>query len=91
MDKNYTYGQKDNTDNWNFVHDNSYDISKFFIFTCFYLLPCGICMRTNQPCPKHSGSTWTGPTWSNQGFKFTVTNTLNGDTANYTTGELKND
>ena len=93
MDNNYTYGPKTNTDDFVFDNNNSVDWNKYFNFTCFYLLPCGLCMRTNQQCPKHSGPTWTGPIWTNQGSssKFTVTNTLNGDTANYTTGELKND
>lgn len=71
----------------------SYDWSKDFNFGCWYLLPCGLCMKTDKPCPKH-GSTWNGPTWDGRpiiwtNYKSTPnTNTIN---TNYTTGELKND
>lgn len=36
-----------------------YDFNQNFNFnSCWYLLPCGLCMKTDKPCPKYSGQGW---------------------------------
>lgn len=48
------------------ITDNEYKISDFkdtnyssiFKSYCQYLVPCGICERTGQQCPKHQDISW---------------------------------
>lgn len=67
----------------------SYDWSKSFNFGCMYLLPCGLCMKTDRPCPKYQGDTWKPfVVWNNTITSNPQQNTIN---TNFTTGDNKND
>ena len=65
---------------------------------CQHYLPCGLCARTDRPCPKYNGQNPWGPkvVWTtyNEAAEKAQRNIINphinGDHT-FTTGELKND
>ena len=74
------------------LNDNlNYDWNQNFNFGCVYLLPCGLCMKTDKPCPKYSGQGWQPYViYCNYTNNSSPQQTIVG-TTNFTTGELKHD
>ena len=75
--KYYTY-QSENNSNWttNTINNNSYDWTQLFNTWCQHLLPCGLCAKTDRPCPKYQKPTWdlyTGVTGSTPALNDDIT------------------
>jgi len=74
------------------IDNNSQDWNQNFNFGCSYLLPCGLCMKTDRPCPKYKSNTWEPfVTWRNLSGSASDSSLEDTININYTTGELKND
>lgn len=79
----FTSGITNNSINW----DDKINFDGFYTW-CPHLLPCGLCSRTDRPCPKHQGGSWQPyVTWT---LYNSEQQTIIGATS-FTTGEHKND